>query len=222
MTDLIVSRDEIQADGRIVTSPQQDCIEVFIDTNGMFRPENIVALQGTLFDVNCQFRKVEPSNIQEGTTPRCKIHFPPEMYTSTRNEMLNDYAKRAFDPYNGMFTIDHWNTGSDYSLEHHFDSGRIPVDSFANIDKAYCNEIHRKTANCMLDTCWGIQANMSTQVNRSPILPPKYRLFRFARFIQLMVNRTEQDSLNVRIKQVFNFILPLTVVLIYLWLGTST
>ncbi|KAL4218846.1 hypothetical protein ACF0H5_021434 [Mactra antiquata] len=182
MTDLIVSRDEIQADGRIVTTPQQDCIEVFIDTNGKFRPENIVALQGSLFDVNCQFRKVEPSNIQEGTIPRCKIHFPPEMYTSTRNEILNDYSMRAFDPYNGLFTIDHWNTGSTYKLEHHFDSGRIPVASFANIDKAYCNELHRKTANYILDTVWGIQANMATQVNRSPILPPKYRLFRFAPF----------------------------------------
>ena len=181
LSDLICSRDEIQADGRIVTTPQIDCIEVFHDTQGKFRPNNIVPV-GTksLFELNHGFRSVEPETIEEATLPRAKIQFPSEHYNSTKSEMLTDFELRCFNVYNGMFTIKHWNTGETYDLSHTFDSGRIPVGSFAEIDGLACNKNRLAVCNTMLDTVWGIQANMATQVNRYPIQPPKVAFFRFA------------------------------------------
>ena len=44
LSDLICSRDEIQADGRIVTTPQADCIEIFEDHQGKFRPNNVLPI----------------------------------------------------------------------------------------------------------------------------------------------------------------------------------
>ena len=181
LTDLICSRDEVQADGRIATTCQQDSIEVFHDTLGKFRPNNIVPV-GTksLFELNNGFRTVEPRTMEEATLPRAKIQFPAEQYPSTRLETLSDYEISAFDPYNGMFTVKHWNTGEDYELSHSFDSGRIPVGSFAGMDSLACNKNRLSLCNTMLDTVWGVQANMATQVNRYPIQPPHVAFFRFA------------------------------------------
>ena len=181
LTDLICSRDEIQADGRIVTAPQRDCIEVFQDTLGKFRPNNVVPV-GTksLFELNHGFRSVEPETLEEGTLPRAKLQFPSEQYNSTKTELLSDFEIRCFDCYNGMFSVSHWNTGEDFELSHTFDSGRIPVGSFAGIDSLACNKNRLSLCNSLLDTVWGVQANMSTQVNRPPIQPPKVCFFRFA------------------------------------------
>ena len=171
----------IQVDGRIVTTPQRDCIEVFQDTLGKFRPNNIVPV-GTksLFELNNGFRSVEPETVEQGMLTRAKLQFPSEQYNSTKGEYLSDFEIRCFDCYNGMFTVSHWNTGEDFDLSHAFDSGRIPVASFACIDSLAWNKNRLSLCNSLLDTVLGVQANMATQVNRSPIQPPKVCFFRFA------------------------------------------
>ena len=66
-TDLICSRDEIQADGRVVSTPQQGSIEIFSDTQGKFRPNNISPIGSkTLFEINNGFRTVEPESYTDG------------------------------------------------------------------------------------------------------------------------------------------------------------
>ena len=42
-----------------------------------------------------------------------------------------------------------------------------------------CNVNRMSICNKMLDSVWGVQANMSTQVNRYPIQPPKDAFMRF-------------------------------------------
>ena len=81
LSDLICSRDEIQADGRIVTTPQADCIEIFEDNQGKFRPSNVVLIGAkNLFEINSGFRRIQPEDIDEGTLPRAKIRLPAEQY----------------------------------------------------------------------------------------------------------------------------------------------
>lgn len=109
--DLIVLRDEIQADGRIVSTPQIDDIEIFEDNNGKFRPQNIVPATGrSFFELNNGYRTVEPRNLEECTIPRIKIQFPPEMYIAAERNALDDLHLRGFNPYNGLFTVRHWRT----------------------------------------------------------------------------------------------------------------
>ena len=126
--DLITSPDEIQADGRIVTTPQPDSIEVFKDKVGNFRPNNVkpVGIK-SIFDLNNGFRIVEPENSLDGLLPRAKLVLPPEQFQSIKNESLADYKLRCFDVYNGLISVEHWNTGTDYKQSHKFDSGRIPL-----------------------------------------------------------------------------------------------
>ena len=182
-TDLICSRDEIQADGRVVSTPQQDSIEIFSDTQGKFRPNNISPIGSkTLFEINNGFRTVEPESYNDGLLPRAEIVLPPEQYNSTWNEKMSDFKFRMFDVYNGMFTVSHWHTGENFEVSHTFDSGRIPVGTFHNITKLACNKNKLVLCNMLLDTVWGVQANMATQSNRYPIQPAPITFMRFAPF----------------------------------------
>jgi len=86
--DMITSRDEVQADGKVVTSTQTDTIEIIKDDNGMFWPENVMPCGSQeLFLQNRGFSIVEPKTWDEGLMCRAKIKFPPEMYQSTTNEV---------------------------------------------------------------------------------------------------------------------------------------
>ena len=77
-SNLISSRDEIQSDGRVVSTPQQDSIEIFKDTQGKFRPNNIALIGSkTLFEINNGFRTVEPESYNDGLLPRAEIVLPP-------------------------------------------------------------------------------------------------------------------------------------------------
>jgi hypothetical protein len=102
------------------------------------------------------------------------------MYTSCAKEKLNDLSIRGFDPYNGLFTIEHWRTGETFSREYSMESGRLPVTMFADILKQPCNKNRLQVANELLKTIWGVQANMATEMNRSPIVPPSLPFLRFA------------------------------------------
>lgn len=125
-TDLICSRDEIQPDGRTVSTPQMDSIEIFQDTLGKFRPNNVKPVGSrSLFECNKGFREIEPDSIEDGMLPRCKIILPAEQYPSVKHESLKDMKYRCFDIYNGLFTVSHWMPGTDFTVEHKFDSGRI-------------------------------------------------------------------------------------------------
>lgn len=181
LSDLICSRDEIQADGRIVSTPQQDSIEVFRDHRNKFRPDNVYTTSGkSLFDVNNGFRTVEPTDYHDGLLPRAYISLPAEQHISAKSESLADFSLRAFDVYNGMFDLKHWNTGETFELEHKFDSGRLPAGSFAGMQGLPYNKTRLALCNKLLDTVWGIQANMATQINRAPILPAPICFLRFA------------------------------------------
>ena len=70
-----------------------------------------------------------------------------------------------------MFTVSYWRTGENFEVSHSFDSGRIPVATFHNITKVACNKNKLVLCNKLLDTVWGVQANMATQSNRYPIQP---------------------------------------------------
>ena len=168
LSDLICRRDEILADCRVVSTPQVDSIEVFEDNS-----YNSDQKMKSLCELNSGFRRVEPETYQEGL---------PEQFNSIDNEKLDDFKYRCFNPYNGLFTVKHWNSGETYHIEHNFDSERIPVGAFANINQLGCNVNKLNICNRLLDTVWGIQANMATQVNRYPIQPPKIVFFRFAPF----------------------------------------
>lgn len=179
--DLITSRDEIQPDGRIVTTPQRDTIEVFTDKNHKFLPNNILPVESsTLFGINMGFRRVEPMTYEEGLLPRAKIVLPSEVTASTRWEENYQYKLSAFDVYNGLFTVSHWQPGTPFEVSHKCDSGRLPVGLFNKSTKLACNQQRLQTCKKLLDTVWGIQANMATQVNKSPIQPPATVFFRFA------------------------------------------
>ena len=179
--DLITSRDEIQSDGRIVTTPQPDSIEVLKNKVGNFRPNNVkpVGIK-SLFDLNNGFRTVEPEKSIDSLLPRAKLMLPLEQFQNIKNESLHDYKLRCFDVYNSLFSVEHWNTGSDYKQSHKFDSGRISVGSFAEMTNLGCNKSHLVLCNKLLDTVWGVQANMATQTNRFPVLPTPIVFFRFA------------------------------------------
>ena len=212
-TDLICSRDEIQADGRVVSTPQQDSIEIFSDTQGKFRPNNVSPIGSkTLFEINNDFRTVEPESYNDGLLPRAEIVLPPEQYNSTWNEKMSDFKLRMFDVYNGMFTVSHWHTGENFEVSHSFDSGRIPVGTFHNITKLACNKNKLVLCNKLLDTVWGVQANMATQSNRYPIQPAPITFMRFAPFLLLLARHKEELNLNALIVQQWNFIsLPMSV-----------
>lgn len=155
MFDLICSRDEVQTDGRIVSTPQSDTIEVFSDTNGKFRPHNIVPIVGNnIFEINECFDKPEPDTVEEATIPRVKVQFPPEMYLSTKHEK-NLKFKNKFNCYNGLFDLSNWQSGTPLTFEHNFDSGRIPgipVGTFADQTKTACNKNELKVANNQICT----------------------------------------------------------------------
>lgn len=130
--DLICSRDEVQADGRVVSTPQQDSIEIFKDTQGKFRPNNIVPIGSkTLFEINNGFCTVEPGNYNEGLLPRTEIQLPAEQYNSTSNESMNDFKIRLLDVYNSMFSVSHWHTGENFEVSHSFDSGAFYITKLA-------------------------------------------------------------------------------------------
>ena len=170
--DIICSRDEVQADGRVVTSTQSDTIEIIKDENGMFWPENIMPCGSQeLFLQNRGFSIVEPKTWDEGLMYRAKIKFPPEMFQATANEVQAKFLDGAFDVYNGMLQIEPW-SGGDYTISHNFDSGRIPVGAFSQKIQSNITPNHMDCGNYLIDTVWGIQANMATQVNNFPILPP--------------------------------------------------
>ena len=173
LSDLICSRDEIQADGRVVSTPQVDSIEVFEDNSYKFRPENMVPI-GTksLFELNSGFRRVEPETYQEGLLPRAKLILPPEQFNSIDNEKLDDFKYRCFNPYNGLFTVKHWNSGETYHVEHSFDSGRIPVGAFSNISQLGCNVNKLNICNRLL-TPYG--AYKPTWPRRSIAIPSSRR-----------------------------------------------
>jgi len=178
--DMICSRDEVQADGRVVTSTQTDTIEIIKDENGMFWPENIMPCGSQeLFLQNRGFNIVEPKTWDEGLMCRAKIKFPPEMFQATADEVQANFLDGAFDVYNGMLKIEPW-SGGDYTISHNFDSGRIPVGAFSMKNQSNITPNHMNCGNYLIDTVWGIQANMATQVNTFPILPPKFALMRFA------------------------------------------
>ena len=177
---MICSRDEVQSDGRVVTSTQTDTIEIIKDENGMFWPENIRPCGSQeLFLQNRGFSIVEPKTWDEGLMCRAKLMFPPEMYQSTLNECNVNFIDGAFDVYNGMLQIEPW-SGGDYTISHNFDSGRIPVGAFSQKAQSNITPNHMNCGNYLIDTVWGIQANMATQVNNFPILPPKFAFMRFA------------------------------------------
>ena len=87
-----------------------------------------------------------------------------------------------FDVYNGMFTVSHWHTGENLEASHSFDSGSIHVGAFHNITNLACNKNKLVICNKLLDTVWGVQANMATQTNRYPIQPAPIIFMRFAPF----------------------------------------
>ena len=166
-SDLICSRDELQADGRIVTTPQPDSVEVFKDTNNKFRLNKIVPVGShSLFDLNKGFRVVEPETPEEGMLPRAKVGLPEEQYESIFHEKLLDFKQTCFDVYDGLFDVSHWQSGATFNVEHKFDSDRIATCCFADMMNLACNNDKQVLCNKILDTVWGDQANMATQVNR--------------------------------------------------------
>ena len=111
-----------------------------------------------------------------------------------------------------MFTVSHWHTGENFEVSHNFDSGRIPVGTFHNITKLACNKNKLVLCNKLLDTVWGVQANMATQSNRYPIQPAPITFVRFAPFLPRLVKHKEELNSSVRIAQQWNFIsLPMSV-----------
>ena len=100
---------------------------------------------------------------------------------------MSDFKLRMFDVYNGMFTVSHWHTGENFEVFHSFDSGRISVGTFHNITKLACNKNKFVLCNKLLDTVWGVQANMATQSNRYPIQSAPITFMRFASFLLLLV-----------------------------------
>ena len=113
----------------------------------------------------------------------------------------------AFDVYNGLFTVRPWNSGETYKVSHHFDSGRIPVANFADLHGLPYNVNGISPCNKLLDTVWGVQANMATQVNRYPILPPKVAFMRFTPYYTAtgLANRRAQFKVTYSTTMKFYF-----------------
>lgn len=178
----IFSRDAINPDGRIVTNWQGDTVEFFTDDINMFRPNNVVHIDKgkSLYDVNNTFRHVEPRTIQECTIPRAALQMSPEMYSACTEEDASDLQFGLIDPYHGLFHVETWHGEKPYSKRHLINSGRIPVGIFDDCTNLPFNQQQIRAANVLLDTVWGIQANMANQVNRSPIRPAPTMFMRMA------------------------------------------
>lgn len=178
----IFSRDAVNPDGRIVTNWQGDTVEFFTDEINMFRPDNVVHIDRgkSLYDVNNSFKHVEPRTINDCKIPRAALQLSPEMYASCRDEDASDLEFGMMDPYHGMFKVETWHGGTPYVRRHDIKSGRIPVGIFDNCTNLPFNATQIRAANVLLDTVWGIQANMANQVNRSPIKPAPIMFMRMA------------------------------------------
>jgi hypothetical protein len=155
-----------------------DTIEIFIDADNRYRPTQVVPIRGSLYDVNAGFRHVEITSFKEGLLPRCALALPREQYNSLRNEAMLDLQWGYMDPYHGAFKVNTWRPGQSYEMHHKIVSGRIPTGLFESCSKLPFNQLLIRAANKLLDTIWGVQANMATQQNRYPILPAPIHFLR--------------------------------------------